>query len=141
MCGLAGTLARSAGHRADADTLLRMNAALVHRGPDGGRIWTGGPAGLAHRRLTIIDLSERGSQPMTNEDGSIVLVANGEIYNHRDLRRECEARGHRFSSDSDCEAIIHMYEEVGAEVASRLRGMFAFALWDARRGKMILARD
>jgi len=141
MCGIAGYLAGSRDGRADAETLLRMSTALVHRGPDGGRIWTGGAAGLAHRRLAIIDLSERGSQPMTSEDGSVVLVANGEIYNHRALRSELEGRGHRFRSDSDNEVILHLYEELGSDTPTRLRGMFAYALWDSRRGRLQLARD
>ena len=107
-------------------------AAMVHRGPDGHGLWQSGPAALAHRRLSIIDLSDAGRQPMTNEDGRIAAVVNGEIYNHAELRADLEAKGHRFRSASDSEVVVHLYEEVGSRVPELLRGMFAFAVWDAR---------
>lgn len=141
MCGIAGFLARTAEARADREMAARMAVALEHRGPDGSGLHVDGPVALVHRRLAIIDLSPAAAQPMTNEDGSVVLVANGEIYNHEELREELEARGHRFRSGSDNEVIIHLYEDIGAEVTARLRGMFAFALWDKKRATLLLARD
>src|SRR5262249_26850732 len=114
---------------------------MVHRGPDGFGFWRRGPAALGHRRLAIIDLSEAGRQPMTNEDGQIAIVVNGEIYNHRALRADLEAKGHRFRSASDSEVVAHLYEEVGPRVPESLRGMFAFALGDARTATLLLARD
>ena len=143
MCGIAGWLA--------ADTLLvdpsvlgRMRDTLAHRGPDGAGLWISddGGIGLAFRRLAIIDLAETANQPMPNEDGSVQIVFNGEIYNHRALRRELEERGHRFRTDhSDTETIVHGYEEWGDEVVHHLTGMFAFAVWDSRRRRLLLARD
>jgi len=114
---------------------------LAHRGPDGSGIWERGDVLLGHRRLAIIDLSSRGRQPMLNEDGTLVLVANGEIYNHRALRCELEALGHRFRSDCDSEVILHLVEEVGEAAFERLNGMFAAAVWDVRRERLLLARD
>lgn len=145
MCGIAGYVA--AGNRGELGCALRaMGAALAHRGPDdegfleavtrdGGR-----RVGLAHRRLSIIDLST-GHQPMGNEDGSVQIVFNGEIYNFPGLREELIARGHEFRTRSDTETIVHAYEEWGPECVRRFRGMFAFALWDARRERLLLARD
>lgn len=141
MCGIAGFLAAEASVRPDPEALAQVASALLHRGPDGGGLFLDGPVGLAHRRLAIIDLSPAGSQPMQNEAGDLVLVANGEIYNHRALRAELEGKGHRFRSSSDNEVILHLYEEIGEEVTTRLRGMFAFALWDRGRGRLLLARD
>jgi asparagine synthase (glutamine-hydrolysing) len=117
-----------------------MNDALVHRGPDDQGAVLLGEAGLAMRRLSIIDLA-RGHQPIGNEDGSVWIVCNGEIYNHRELRRNLLARGHFFKTDSDTEVILHLYEDRGERVVDELRGMFAFALWDTRRRKLLLARD
>ena len=114
---------------------------MVHRGPDGFGFFHAGPVALAHRRLAIIDLSDAGRQPMTNEDGTIAIVVNGEIYNHAELRAELEAKGHRFRSASDTEVVVHLYEEVGARTPEFLRGMFAFAVWDARAATLLLARD
>jgi asparagine synthase (glutamine-hydrolysing) len=125
----------------DEDLLRRMTEAIRHRGPDDGGVWTDGTVGLGARRLSIIDVSDRGHQPMTNEDGSIRLVFNGEVYNFAAIRRDLEARGHRFRSDTDTETIVHLYEEEGAACVERLRGMFAFALWDAPRRRLLLARD
>jgi asparagine synthase (glutamine-hydrolysing) len=141
MCGIAGALAPRRDLPPPAGAAERFAAAMVHRGPDGHGFFSQGPVALAHRRLSIIDLSEAGRQPMTNEDGQIAIVVNGEIYNHAQLRAELVAKGHRFRSGSDSEVVVHLYEEVGARVPELLRGMFAFALWDARRSTLLLARD
>jgi asparagine synthase (glutamine-hydrolysing) len=141
MCGIAGALARSSGEPPPAGAVELFAAAMVHRGPDGHGFFRAGPVALAHRRLSIIDLSEAGRQPMTNEDGQIAIVVNGEIYNHAELRADLVAKGHRFKSGSDSEVIAHLYEEIGARVPEYLRGMFAFAVWDAREGTLLLARD
>jgi asparagine synthase (glutamine-hydrolysing) len=117
-----------------------MAGTLAHRGPDGEGVHVDGPLGLGHRRLSIIDLSEAASEPMTNEDGSLWLVFNGEVYNFRDIRKSLEAR-HRFRSRSDGEVILHLYEEKGDASVAELDGMFAFALWDARKRRLLLARD
>jgi asparagine synthase (glutamine-hydrolysing) len=117
-----------------------MSGALAHRGPDGEGVHVDGPVGLGHRRLSIIDLSEAASEPMTNEDRTLWLVFNGEIYNFKELRRDLEPR-HRFRSQGDGEVILHLYEERGEEAVRALDGMFAFALWDARRRRLLLARD
>lgn len=146
MCGIAGTLVfdGSAGEAA-APLLCRMRDAMVHRGPDGDGLWISDDrrVGFAHRRLSIIDLSTRADQPMTNEDGSIRLIFNGEIYNHAEIRRELEARGgHQWRTDhSDTEVIVHAFEEWGIDCLARFRGMFAFALWDGRRREVWLVRD
>ena len=117
-----------------------MSGAIAHRGPDGEGSHVDGPLGLGHRRLSIIDLSDAASEPMTNEDGSLWLVFNGEIYNFRELRRSLEAR-HRFKSQGDGEVILHLYEEKGEAAVAELDGMFAFGLWDARKRRLLLARD
>ena len=117
-----------------------MNQRLVHRGPDGGDLFVEGSVALAHRRLAIIDPAT-GQQPLRNENGSIWLVANGEVYNFRELRRTLEADGHVFRTQGDCETIVHGYEKWGTDVVHHLRGMFAFALWDGRRRRLLLARD
>src|SRR5438046_3533968 len=109
-----------------------MSATLVHRGPDSDGSLVDGGIGLAARRLSIVDL-EHGDQPIANEDGSVHVVQNGEIYNHAELRGELERAGHRFRTRCDTEVLVHLYEEHGLEFAERLRGMFALALWDARR--------
>ena len=140
MCGIAGALTAPAA-RPDGSLVPRMMVAQLPRGPDGGRIHAEGPVVLGHRRLSIVDLSTAGSQPMTNEDGQVVAVVNGEIYNHLELRRALEAKGHRFRSHSDSEVVVHLYEEMGARTPEALRGMFAFAVWDARRARLLLARD
>ncbi len=136
MCGICGI----AGPDADLEAVRRMNARLVHRGPDSAGEFASGGVALAMRRLSIIDL-ERGDQPIANEDGTVVVVQNGEIYNHRELRRELERRGHRFHTASDTEVLVHLYEEHGEGFAERLRGMFALAIWDARERRLLLARD
>jgi asparagine synthase (glutamine-hydrolysing) len=168
MCGIAGVFRRD-GAPVDADSLVRMTRTLSHRGPDeegyyrnagdgtgsapnGVRFYTSpvadptrdrpqrGDVGLGHRRLSIIDLAS-GQQPLCNEDGTVWIAFNGEIYNFQSLAPELEQRGHRFRTRSDTEAIVHAYEEWGDEFLTRLRGMFAFALWDARRERLLLARD
>ena len=124
----------------DADSVHRMCQTIVHRGPDDEGVYARGPAGLGMRRLSIIDLSG-GRQPIHNEDETIWVVFNGEIYNFLELRRELESRGHRFYTHSDTEVIIHLYEESGADCVKQLRGMFAIALYDERQGSLLLARD
>ncbi|MGA7732321.1 MAG: asparagine synthase (glutamine-hydrolyzing) [Chloroflexia bacterium] len=142
MCGIAG-IYNTDGQPADRGVLARMSGAIAHRGPDGEHFFFDDEAGagIAHRALRIIDLSDAAKQPMTNEDGSLQLIFNGEIYNYIELRPVLEARGHRFSSHSDSETILHAYEEWGPESLHRFNGMFAFALWDSRRRTLFIARD
>jgi asparagine synthase (glutamine-hydrolysing) len=118
-----------------------MCDAMVHRGPDGHGYLTDGPCSLGHRRLSIIDLRPEAAQPITNEDGSIAAVVNGEIYNFRELRRELEAKGHHFKSRTDSEVVVHLYEQEGPSFLDRLHGMFALALWDRPCRRLLLARD
>jgi asparagine synthase (glutamine-hydrolysing) len=138
VCGICG-IAEASG-AADPARLAAMSATLVHRGPDSEGSYLDGPVGLAARRLSIIDL-ETGDQPIANEDGSVHVVQNGEIYNYRELRTELERAGHRFRTRSDTEVLVHLYEEEGERFATRLRGMFAVALWDGRSRRLVLARD
>ena len=138
MCGICGIASRTAAP--DLDRLAAMSASLVHRGPDSGGEYAGGPVALAARRLSIIDLAG-GDQPMTSEDGSCVVVQNGEIYNYPELRRELEREGHSFRTHCDTEVHLHLYERHGPEYVRRLRGMFAVALWDAEARRLVLARD
>ena len=140
MCGLAGVL-NLTGQPVDSGVLARMTAAVAHRGPDGDGFFTDGGIGLGHRRLSIIDLSDAARQPLANETGDIQLVYNGEIFNFRELRKELEAAGHRFRSQTDSEVIVHGYEEWGDACVSKLNGMFAFALWDGRARRLLVARD
>ncbi len=142
MCGIAG-LAFAAPVPDMEAVLANMMAVVRHRGPDeeGLLVDSSQRAGIAHTRLSIVDLSPRGRQPLWNEDRTIAAVCNGEIYNYRDLRRELEAKGHRFASDSDSEVIVHLYEETGEECVERLRGMFAFAVFDRRTDILFCARD
>jgi len=141
MCGIAGYLDSTQARPEHARAVAAMMDALAHRGPDASGALTDGPVALGHRRLSIIDLRPEGNQPLGSEDGTLQLVANGEIYNHRALREELLARGHRFRSRSDSETILHLYEEEGIGCLTRLRGMFAFALWDARARRLFVARD
>ncbi|NQT51210.1 asparagine synthase (glutamine-hydrolyzing), partial [bacterium] len=155
MCGICGILERRADREVSRDVLRQMVAALRHRGPDDAGTFLrgepvpgaeapepGGPrnVGLGMARLSIIDVAG-GHQPMANEDGSVWVVLNGEIYNFRKLRDELIAKGHYFRTRTDTEAIVHLYEEMGERAVERLRGMFAFALWDERRGTLLVARD
>jgi asparagine synthase (glutamine-hydrolysing) len=143
MCGIYGYVSRS--HPIDAAVLRAMGSALAHRGPDdeGEMIRNLGTvsAGLGHKRLSIIDLSTAGRQPMANEDATIWVILNGEIYNYQELRKELEAKGHRFRSLSDTEVVVHLYEESGTRCLDRLSGMFALAIWDSRKESLLLARD
>jgi asparagine synthase (glutamine-hydrolysing) len=144
MCGIAGALALDGSAPVTGELVTRMRETLVHRGPDGAATWVSedGRVGLGFRRLAIVDLTDGAMQPMPNEDGSVRVVYNGEIYNHAELRRELEGLGHRFRSDhSDTEVIVHGYEQWGKDCLARFRGMFAFALWDGRRRSLWLARD
>ena len=138
MCGICGIV--SARGPADPDRLARMSAKLLHRGPDSDGVFVDGPAGLAARRLAIIDL-ETGDQPIANEDGTVHVVQNGELYNYPELRGELERAGHRFRTHGDTEVLVHLYEQEGPAFARRLRGMFAVALWDSTRRRLVLARD
>jgi asparagine synthase (glutamine-hydrolysing) len=139
MCGIAGLLQMD-GRPVDERLLSAMTEVLAHRGPDGQGIVVNGPAGFGHRRLAIIDLVT-GDQPMSSADGSLSLIFNGEIYNYRELRRELEARGLTFQTASDTEVLLRSYEAYGVECLRHLRGMFAFALWDGARRRLLLARD
>ena len=141
MCGIAGVLNTAPDRPVDQGLMSRMTEAIRHRGPDDGGIWAEGNVGLGSRRLAVIDLSPKGHQPMTNEDGSLVIVFNGEIYNFQSLRSDLQARGHEFRSETDTETILHAYEEHGADCLRSLRGMFAFAIWDRRRRTLFMARD
>jgi asparagine synthase (glutamine-hydrolysing) len=140
MCGICGIATIDPRRPVDEALVGRMAAALAHRGPDGQGTFVTRGAGFGVRRLAIVDL-ETGDQPIANEDGSIVVVCNGEIYNHVELRAELSGAGHRFRTRSDVETIVHLYEDLGPDCVHRLRGMFAFALWDAPRGRLFLARD
>lgn len=140
MCGICGKLNFESDRKVDPGLLRRMTDVIAHRGPDGHGEYRSGPVALGHRRLSIIDL-KTGDQPISNEDGSIWVVYNGEIYNFAEIRAELIQRGHRFKSTTDTEVIVHLYEEMGDRCVTRLRGMFAFALWDERRQRLLLARD
>src|SRR5262245_24584520 len=140
MCGIAGVLYSDPTRPADRAVLKVMGDSIAHRGPDAEGFWTDPGLGLVHRRLSIIDLGG-GDQPIGNEDGSVQVVFNGEIYNFQELRAGLEARGHRFRTRSDTEVLVHLYEEDGDRLVGRLRGMFAFALWDRARRRLVLARD
>ncbi|HET7454337.1 MAG TPA: asparagine synthase (glutamine-hydrolyzing) [Solirubrobacterales bacterium] len=140
MCGICGLVAGERERGPDREAVARMSGRLVHRGPDDDGLFCEGQVALAARRLSIIDLAG-GHQPIENEDGSAVVVQNGEIYNYRELKRELEGAGHRFATDCDTEVLVHAYEEWGEAFVERLRGMFAIALWDKRRQRLLLARD
>jgi asparagine synthase (glutamine-hydrolysing) len=141
VCGIAGIVYSDPSIAVDPAVLRRMDHAIRHRGPDDSGVWTGPGIGLVHRRLSIIDLSAAGHQPMSNEDGSVWIVFNGEIYNFQELRKDLVARGHAFRSATDSEVIVHLYEEEGEACVEQLDGMFAFAIWDVRRRRLLLARD
>jgi asparagine synthase (glutamine-hydrolysing) len=139
MCGIAG-IVRWDGQPASAGSVEAMCDVMRHRGPDDAGLWTQGPAALGMRRLSIIDL-ETGQQPVSNEDGTVWVVLNGEIYNYQELRRELIRRGHQFRTTGDTETIVHLYEDYGPDLVDRLRGMFAIAVWDVRARQLLLARD
>ena len=140
MCGICGLVSLDGATAPDPAVLAAMNETLLHRGPDSDGSVIDGPCGLAMRRLSIIDLAG-GDQPIANEDGRIQVVQNGEIYNYRDLREELRGRGHTFSTHSDTEVLVHLYEERGPAFVEALRGMFAIAIWDSRESRLLLARD
>src|SRR5262245_7121223 len=140
MCGIAGIVAFDPRDRVNEHRLTAMRDVMRHRGPDGDGLYIDGPVGLAHRRLSIVDVNG-GQQPMSNEDASVWVVFNGEIYNHADLRPGLEQRGHHYRTRSDTETILHLYEEKGERVVEDLHGMFAFAVWDRPRRRLLLARD
>jgi asparagine synthase (glutamine-hydrolysing) len=139
MCGIAGIVRWDGGAVAEGD-VRAMCGAMVHRGPDDEGVYMGAGVGLGMRRLSIIDLNQ-GHQPVSNEDGTVWVVFNGEIYNYRELRRDLEGRGHRFRTSSDTETIVHLYEEAGEGCVEALRGMFALAVWDTVQRRLLLARD
>ena len=143
MCGICGILATSDAFECDESLVEAMCDSIRHRGPDDSGTWRspGGRVVLGHRRLSIVDLSPAGHNPMRNEDGTVWITYNGEVYNHRALRAELEAKGHVYRSHTDTETILHLYEEEGPRCVERLHGMFAFAIWDERRRELFLARD
>src|SRR5215467_12055880 len=141
MCGIVGSV-----NWGDSTTLNRMNDLLAHRGPDDRGIWqtdfaNGAAVVLGSRRLSIRDLSQAGHMPMTTPDGRLTIVYNGEVYNYAALRRDLEAKGYRFRSQSDTEAVLYLYRELGPESVERLNGIFAFAIWDAEKQEIFVARD
>jgi len=141
MCGISGFVNRDKDRPADEALLRRMTDVIAHRGPDGSGHFVSGPVAFGHRRLSIIDLSENGAQPMHNEDGAVSVTFNGEIYNYLGLREELLAKGHVFRSRCDTEVLVHGYEEWGEALPERLAGMFALAIWDSRKQRLFLARD
>ncbi|MGH8637857.1 MAG: asparagine synthase (glutamine-hydrolyzing), partial [Burkholderiales bacterium] len=140
MCGIAGIVASDRLHADDERRVALMRDVMAHRGPDDAGLFVDGQAALAHRRLSIVDLAA-GHQPLGNEDGTVWIAFNGEIYNHADVRRALESAGHVYRTRSDTETIVHAYEEWGDACVDRLRGMFAFAIWDGPRRRLLLARD
>ena len=140
MCGICGVFNSDRTQHVSRETLAAMNRQIVHRGPDDDGFFVEDNIGLAMRRLSIIDV-QAGHQPLSNETGSIWIVFNGEIYNHQDLRKDLEMRGHRYRTHSDTESIVHLYEEYGAKCVEHLRGMFAFAIWNRSRKTLFIARD
>ncbi len=140
MCGISGIFEFDQARVVARETVHRMNESLRHRGPDDEGIFVGPGIGLGHRRLSIIDVAG-GHQPLSNEDGTIWVLLNGEIYNYADLRQELITKGHRFTTRSDTEAIVHLYEECGEECFAKLRGMFAIVIWDSNQRRLLLARD
>src|SRR6266545_1442442 len=139
MCGIAG-IVQWDGQPVFEDDIRAMCQMMVHRGPDEEGVYLAPGVALGMRRLSIIDL-DSGHQPVANEDGSVWVVFNGEIYNYRELRQQLLRRGHRLRTSSDTETIVHLYEEFGAKCVDHLRGMFSFAIWDTRRRRLLIARD
>jgi asparagine synthase (glutamine-hydrolysing) len=140
MCGICGIFYTDRTRRVERGPLAAMNDRIVHRGPDDDGFFLDGNVGLAMRRLSIIDV-KTGHQPIANEDENLWIVYNGELYNHQELRKDLESRGHRYRTKSDTETIVHLYEEYGQDCVKYLRGMFAFAIWDRRRRHLFIARD
>ena len=140
MCGICGIAYADRARRVDESLVMAMCDSISHRGPDDAGVRLAGHVGLGHRRLSIVDVSG-GHQPMSNEDGRVWITYNGEVYNHAGFRSRLEGNGHRYKTRCDTEAIIHLYEELGASVARELQGMFAFAIFDERRDTLLLARD
>jgi asparagine synthase (glutamine-hydrolysing) len=140
MCGICGILTRNASLVPDRGLLERMRDVIAHRGPDGAGLHLAPGVGLGHRRLSIVDLAQ-GQQPMYSHDRRLVIVYNGEVFNHPDLKRELEADGVRYRTHSDTETVLHLYERVGERAVERMRGMFAFAIWDSRERRLFIARD
>ena len=140
MCGISGILYHDRARRPERRVIEAMTDSLIHRGPDDGGCYLDGPVGLGNRRLSIIDVAS-GHQPMSNEDGTVWITYNGEVYNYAELSDELHTKGHRFQTKSDTEVVLHLYEELGEECVERLRGMFGFAIWDKREEKLLLARD
>ncbi|MCS3451014.1 MULTISPECIES: asparagine synthase (glutamine-hydrolyzing) [Bradyrhizobium] len=141
MCGIAGILNFDRQRPVDRELVVAMTRAVAHRGPDAEGIWVNGPVGLGHRRLSIIDLSVAAEQPMVSDDGQVRIVYNGEVYNFVELRRELQKRGYAFRTSSDTEVILQAYRCYGVDFLTRLRGMFALAIWDAGQRTLLLARD
>jgi len=143
MCGICGVFNYANDGSIEEDIIIKMRDTMVHRGPDdkGVFISSNGSVGLGHRRLSIIDLSASGRQPLSNEDGTVWVVYNGEIYNYQELMIELKEKGHEFKSRTDSEVLVHLYEEYGKSLVKKLRGMFAFAIWDSKKGQLFLARD
>ena len=141
MCGIFGIKYLDEAKAVQESLVIEATRLMAHRGPDDSGCWVDGSIGLGHRRLSIIDLSPLGHQPMFNEDGSVGLVFNGEIYNYRELFQPLCELGHRFRSKTDTEVIIHAYEEWGCDCLRRFNGMFAFAVWDKRRQSLWVVRD
>jgi asparagine synthase (glutamine-hydrolysing) len=141
MCGINGiALSTQSGRRIDANLVKRMRDVITHRGPDDEGIYIDDRVGLGHRRLSIVDVAS-GHQPMTNEDGSLYIIYNGEVYNHADYREDLEARGHVYRTHCDTETILHLYEDYGDACVEHLRGMFTFAIWDRNKRELFIARD
>src|SRR6202047_411150 len=140
MCGICGIFHSEPGQRVNHDVLMPMNQQIVHRGPDDDGFFVEENVGLAMRRLSIIDI-RTGHQPITNENQTLWIVFNGEIYNHQELRKDLEPRGHRYRTKSDTETIVHLYEQYGDDCVRHLRGMFAFAIWDRSTRSLFIARD
>src|SRR5581483_4281953 len=140
MCGICGIVDFERQERMSPDIVSRMNDTIKHRAPDDAGIYVASSVGLGHRRLSIIDVAG-GHQPLSNEDGTVWVLLNGEIYNYQEIRERLLGHGHRFTTKSDTEAIAHLYEQDGEECFKQLRGMFSIAIWDARQRKLVLARD
>ena len=140
MCGICGKLNFDRESSVSPELIRAMADTIAHRGPDDDGYYVAGPVGFGFRRLSIIDLAT-GHQPISNEDGTVWIVFNGEIYNYQELRTFLQGKGHVFKTQTDTEVIVHLYEEFGENCVEKLRGMFAFAIWDERKESLFLARD